>query len=53
MTGVGLIAVGLVAGVAGAMAAERIYYASQHSGVVQQLKAGQQVSIQQFATHPR
>jgi hypothetical protein len=53
MTGVGLIAVGLVAGVAGAMAGERIYYASQHSGVVQQMKAGQTVSIQQFATHPR
>jgi hypothetical protein len=29
MTGVGLVVVGLVAGVAGAMAAERIYYAHQ------------------------
>jgi hypothetical protein len=31
ITGVGLIAVGIIAGVAGAIAAERMYYASQHS----------------------
>jgi hypothetical protein len=38
MTGVGLIAVGIVAGVAGAYAAEQMYYAHQHSHPMQEFQ---------------
>lgn len=52
MTGVGLVVVGLVAGVAGAMAAERIYYAHQSSNAIRQLDAGQVVTLREFSALP-
>ncbi len=52
MTGVGLIAVGLVAGVAGAYAAEKLYYAHTHDHAVRNLCQHGESHLSRFRTAP-
>jgi hypothetical protein len=47
-SGVGLVVVGLVAGVAGAMAAEKLYYSHSHDQVVQDLHVSGQTGLMQI-----
>ena len=53
VSGVGLIAVGLVAGVAGAYAAEKMYYAHTHSPAVRNLYQQGETHVSHFSASPR
>ncbi len=49
MTGVGLVVVGLIGGLAGVYAAEQMYLSREKSRVVQQMMSGQVVHVSGFA----
>ncbi len=52
LTGVGLIAVGIIAGVGGAIAAERMYYANHQSQNVQEFHASGITHVKGLTTFP-